>query len=212
MSATSDVVQCPQCRTFMPADARFCPGCGEPRTALRQQLEQEAGRSKSRYERRLAEERLNDGMCVASGPYGSIVVTPAQVVMRPKGMRSKLYQGIKGDKQIDIHQISSVQFKSAGLFPGYIQFAFIGGREAKGGVADLSKDENAMMFKGGDEAAFRMAKDLIDRHRAAARTASIPSVAPTSALDELEKLAGMRDRGVVTEEEFQAKKRQLLDL
>jgi hypothetical protein len=33
-----------------------------------------------------------------------------------------------------------------------------------------------------------------------------------SYLDELEKLAGLRDRGIITEEEFEAKKKQLLDL
>jgi hypothetical protein len=36
--------------------------------------------------------------------------------------------------------------------------------------------------------------------------------AETSTSDELERLAGMRDQGVITEEEFEAKKKQLLDL
>jgi hypothetical protein len=34
----------------------------------------------------------------------------------------------------------------------------------------------------------------------------------TSTSDELEKLAGLRDQGVITDEEFEAKKKQLLDL
>ena len=34
----------------------------------------------------------------------------------------------------------------------------------------------------------------------------------TSTSDELEKLAGLRDQGVIIEEEFEAKKKQLLDL
>ena len=36
--------------------------------------------------------------------------------------------------------------------------------------------------------------------------------AETSEADELEKLAGLRDQGVITEEEFEAKKKQLLGL
>ena len=36
--------------------------------------------------------------------------------------------------------------------------------------------------------------------------------AETSTSDELERLAGMRDQGVITEEEFEAKKKQILDL
>jgi hypothetical protein len=43
-----------------------------------------------------------------------------------------------------------------------------------------------------------------------------PPVAPAepepSYLDELERLAGLRDQGIITEEEFEAKKKQLLGL
>lgn len=44
-----------------------------------------------------------------------------------------------------------------------------------------------------------------------------PTAAPEGAgdesyLDELEKLAGLRDRGIITDEEFEAKKKQLLGL
>ena len=40
-------------------------------------------------------------------------------------------------------------------------------------------------------------------------SADTPS-AETSTSDKLEKLAGLRDQGVITEEEFEAKKKQLL--
>jgi hypothetical protein len=36
--------------------------------------------------------------------------------------------------------------------------------------------------------------------------------AQPSYLDELERLGGLRDQGIITDEEFEAKKRQLLDL
>ena len=39
-----------------------------------------------------------------------------------------------------------------------------------------------------------------------------PPPAEMSTSSELEKLAGLRDQGVITEEEFEAKKKQLLDL
>jgi len=35
---------------------------------------------------------------------------------------------------------------------------------------------------------------------------------PTSNLDELEKLAGLKDKGIITEEEFQLKKKQILGI
>ena len=47
--------------------------------------------------------------------------------------------------------------------------------------------------------------------------ASTPPAAPTAAAEpdyiaELERLAGLRDKGIISEEEFQAKKQQLLGL
>jgi uncharacterized membrane protein YdbT with pleckstrin-like domain len=47
-------------------------------------------------------------------------------------------------------------------------------------------------------------------HPAADRTPTPPTRSP-SALDDLERLANLRDRGAVTEEEFQRMKRELLD-
>jgi hypothetical protein len=39
-----------------------------------------------------------------------------------------------------------------------------------------------------------------------------PAPVKASPADELEKLAELRDQGVITEEEFEAKKKQVLDL
>lgn len=66
----------------------------------------------------------------------------------------------------------------------------------------------------------------IDQYQAAAPPAAAPPAAPAapaqpaappaaaqpSYLDELKKLAELRDAGIVTEEEFEAKKKQLLGL
>lgn len=48
-------------------------------------------------------------------------------------------------------------------------------------------------------------------HPKAGDSAHIPTQTPTSDLDELEKLASLREKGIVTEEEIDAKKRQILD-
>ena len=61
--------------------------------------------------------------------------------------------------------------------------------------------------------------DLSDEDKAAvtadsaqATAAPAPAQAEPSYLDELEKLAALRDQGIITEEEFTAKKDQLLGL
>jgi uncharacterized membrane protein YdbT with pleckstrin-like domain len=53
-----------------------------------------------------------------------------------------------------------------------------------------------------------------DRRRGSGATTAVQAQhhpRPPSVLDDLERLADLRDRGAVTEEEFQAKKRELLD-
>jgi hypothetical protein len=44
------------------------------------------------------------------------------------------------------------------------------------------------------------------------QTYPVPDEPEPSYLDELERLAALRDRGVISDEDFEAKKRQLLDL
>jgi L-fucose isomerase-like protein len=59
-------------------------------------------------------------------------------------------------------------------------------------------------------------QELTDQDVAAIEGGTVKEQAPQSAqpsyIGELEKLAGLRDKGIITEEEFQAKKKQLLGL
>jgi hypothetical protein len=98
---------------------------------------------------------------------------------------------------------------------GYIQFTIPGGAEVRGGDWRAAlKDENSIVFMRGKQAdAFQQAKALIEQYQAAMRAqASAPAVAPLSPADELAKFAALRDQGIITPEDFEAKKRQLLGL
>jgi hypothetical protein len=55
-------------------------------------------------------------------------------------------------------------------------------------------------------------QDLTDEDRAALNQEEGSGESEPSYLDELEKLGKLRDEGIITDEEFQAKKQQLLDL
>jgi len=59
-------VQCPHCGTIMDERARFCPGCGTPRTYVREQLEREAAATGVPYEQLLERERSTPGAAAAS--------------------------------------------------------------------------------------------------------------------------------------------------
>jgi hypothetical protein len=147
----------------------------------------------------------------ASGVNGQLEVQEDRICIKRKGIMGFLTQGHRGEKEILLSSISAIQFKQAGLLTnGFIQFSFIGGQETKGGLFDATKDENSIMFNKGQAKQFEAAKLEIEQRMSAMRTGAT-APAHASLADELEKLAALRDRGILTEDEFQAKKRQLLN-
>lgn len=145
----------------------------------------------------------------AKGVNGQIELLQNKIRIKREGLVALMGHGLKGNKEILVSQISSIQFRAPGMMTnGYIQFAFVGGREAKGGIMEATKDENTVMFRTSQLEAFQQLKAAIEERMAAGSSQS-PAF---SSLDELEKLASLRDKGIVSEEEFQMKKRQLLGL
>lgn len=143
------------------------------------------------------------------GHNGQVEIFEDRIVISRKGALSFLTQGFKGDKAIPFSSITAVQFKDAGAFAnGYIQFTVKGGMESRGGILAASSDENSVMFRQGRQAEeFAKLRTIIET--------KIMSPKPNqsiSAADELEKFAALRDRGILTDEEFQQKKRALLGL
>ncbi|MEK5272595.1 DUF4429 domain-containing protein [Aeribacillus sp. FSL K6-8394] len=148
----------------------------------------------------------------AKGVNGQLEFTGNKVVIKRKGMLAKMTQGLKGDKEILVKQISSIQFKSANMLTnGYIQFSFSGGKENKGGLFDATKDENTVMFNKKQQPDFEKIKAAIEEkinelHQPTAQSA------PVDVADQIKKLAELKDSGIITEEEFEAKKKQLLGI
>ncbi|WP_454796897.1 DUF4429 domain-containing protein [Novosphingobium lindaniclasticum] len=144
--------------------------------------------------------------------YGaSVQVEDDGIVIRRKGLASFTLHGLKGEKRIPFASISAVQFKPANLLTsGYIQFSIAGGVESKGGLLAATKDENSVLFKGGRQN--RVFEQLRDNVEAGIRLARQPAFAPTAITkaEELEKLAGLLDRGLLTREEFDQQKSALL--
>lgn len=140
---------------------------------------------------------------------GSIDLLSDRIVIKRKGLNALILQGVKGDKEILITQISAIQFKRPSAWTsGYIQFSFLGGQESKAGIFAATQDENTVMFRRDSEQDFVALKDKITEMMVALRTGSKSS----SNLDELSKLGELKTKGIITEEEFQIKKKQLLGL
>ncbi len=147
----------------------------------------------------------------AKGINGQMELTPDLVRIRRKGVMSFLTQGSKGDKEILISQVTSIQLKPANMLTnGYIQLAFAGGKESKGGLLDATKDENTIMFNRGQQAAFEAMRDELNRRMIAARRPAPAAAAPVDFTAQLERLARLREQGILSDEEFQAQKARIL--
>ncbi len=146
----------------------------------------------------------------AKGVNGTLYLLPGRIRIGRRGVLAFATHGLAGDKEIAIRQISSVQWKKPGLTNGYIQFAFIGGTEGKKAVFQATQDENTIMFNSGQAKAFEAIKKAVE---AEIYAPTDPQPVPASSdLDDLEKLADLRDKGIITDEEFAAKKKQLLGI
>lgn len=143
-------------------------------------------------------------MIQAKGHNGQIQFDGVNVTISRKGVLGFLTQGLKGDKVIKATAITSVQFKKVGMITsGYIQFSVMGGGKSKGGVFDATQDENTVMFVKKQEKDFERIRDAV---QAVLNAPTAGAVAQTSVVDQLEKLAQLHERGVLTDSEFQAQK------
>ena len=154
---------------------------------------------------------MTEALRYATGINGQIELHAHKIVIKRHGFFAFAAHGFKGDKEILLKQISAIQFKKAGFFAnGYIQFSFLGGTESKKGIYDAIKDENTVVFNTSGNEYFLAMKEHIEQLML--NQQQPPTNSGLSNLDELEKLASLKDKGIISEEEFAAKKKQLLGI
>ena len=136
-----------------------------------------------------------------------MILTDTGVLIK-RGLKGFFLGGgfLRGDKTIPYSSIIAVQLKKAGMTAGYLQLTLKGGSEAKGGLFQSATDENSVSFYNWKNKDFEEAQGQIIK-----RIHGDPQKT-TSNLDELEKLAGLKEKGIITQEEFEAKKKTLLEL
>lgn len=133
------------------------------------------------------------------GQTKSISITEDAVTIIPK----VLYHGFVGEKRIPYSSITAVQFKEAGgWLAGFIQFTIKGSVEWRGQV---NQDENALQFDKEANAEFHRLREFVEKKMARSNAPVAGSIA-----DELTKLAELRDKGILSEEEFSTEKAKLL--
>jgi len=134
-------------------------------------------------------------MKIARGTYnggnGILVATDRRLIFIDKGLIGLKTEDFAYDK------ISSIQMKTGMVF-GEIEIDAAGNR---------SKIQNM------DKKIARELADWIRNHiGAAARSVAPPTAAAADPIEQIARLAKLKDAGAITEEEFSAKKKQLLGL
>lgn len=143
---------------------------------------------------------------------GTVEVTDSAIVIRRRGIGSLLTQGLKGEKRIPFASITSVQFKEPGLTTGYIQFGVMGGLEGRGGVFNATTDENTVLFTSKALDSFLELREIVEaRIGQPSQGAAMPQGVNFSLTEELGRLADLRDRGILSEDEFMREKDRLLN-
>jgi hypothetical protein len=148
---------------------------------------------------------------VFEGRSGTLILTETGVIIKRDGGLFSNHPA--SEKTIPYRSITAVQFKKADLTVGFIQFTLQGGVEAKRGAFEAVTDENTVTF-GTEEKTkeFERAKSIIEQKISMANIAASSVSNSSNDLEQLEKLASLRDKGIISEEEFQAKKKKILDL
>ncbi len=149
-------------------------------------------------------------MIYDGGNGGTVELLDDGLVIRRKGVASFLSQGLQGEKRIPFSSITSIQFKEPGITTGYIQFGLLGGVEKRGGVFDATKDENTVLFVSTALGNFRRLREIVESKIGQAHRTPGPSIVSSATYaEELTRLADLRDRGVLSDEEFGDEKARL---
>jgi hypothetical protein len=139
--------------------------------------------------------------------YNGTLILGDNTVLIKRGLRGVLLGGgmLRGDKTIPYTSIVAVQLKKAGLTAGYLQLTLKGGSEAKAGLFQSAMDENSINFYSNRNKDFEEARRLIEEKISKGDSVS-------GNINDLEKLADLKNKGIITEKEFELKKKQLLGI
>ncbi|MED1642255.1 SHOCT domain-containing protein [Brevibacillus agri] len=155
---------------------------------------------------------MSEILLEVKGHNGALFVYHDRIAIIRKGSFLAKASGLY-DKEITIKSLTAIQLKEPGMFTnGFISFSFSGGKESKGGVFDATKDENSIMITKKQLNDFKKAKDIIyDLMKKASSESKVQESSPDP-IEMLEKLADLKEKGIISDEEFSAKKKQILNI
>ena len=133
-----------------------------------------------------------------------------------KIIRGGSFLAAKREKVLPFRNITSIEVKKPGaMWAGFIQFSIAGGQinnssyKTTGGVIDAAKDENSIVFA--DQNSYEIALKIKDYFENYSETSN-DTIKKVSVTDEIEKFKKLLDNGAITENDYKAKKKQLLGI
>lgn len=163
----------------------------------------------------VANDTPSDARIAYNGYNADVYVYDDKVVIIGKGYN----KGI-GEKSIPMASISAVQFvPSNGMTNGYLTFNVLGEvASSRGGIGSgyhARQSENTVIVKTpADDNVLRKIKNFVDQAKVNASHSNSATIIQQTAspAEELKKMKELLDMGILTQEEFDAKKKQLLGL
>jgi len=142
-----------------------------------------------------------------------------KVVIIHSGAGSKV-TGIAGEHSFMIKDIVGIEVNKGGtmgsrgsIFFNHKGLQSMGSTDSHLGMDSLKKagSKNAVLFKSKDYSSFKLFQEKVEELMGEVGTSSSTIVNEVSIPDEIKKLSDLKDQGILTEEEFQTKKTDLLN-
>ena len=152
---------------------------------------------------------------------GILIVYEDRVVISRKTVSGFVTQGLKGDKVFFYKDLSSVEYRKPSLWAnGYLKFIIEGSTEVNQNLGFLgvtttnpAKDSNTLILRAFNKEIPNKSEELyqyiIERMSECKKT-NISDNTKFSEADEIMKFKKLLDEGIITQEEFERKKKELL--
>ncbi|GKT04666.1 SHOCT domain-containing protein [Furfurilactobacillus entadae] len=155
------------------------------------------------------------------GTNGTIVADNEKVTISRKGAGAFITQGIKGDRTIYYQDLKAVEYRNPTMLAnGYLQLITNAELATNQKVSLLGsstkamRDENTVILRAFKKQTVTDAQNVYDFIQENIHNLKTSQTTPNSVsdADEIAKFKTLLDSGAITEEEFEAKKKQLLKL
>lgn len=149
---------------------------------------------------------------------GILKVYEDKVVISRKTAMGFISQGLKGDKVFFYSNLSSVEYKKPSMLAnGYIKFITVGTKETKQNIGFLGsttrealRDENTLILRAFNKEVPNQSEEIYQYILSKMKESKKIESSSLSNAEEIMKFKQLLDNGIITQEEFEKKKQELL--